>query len=72
MPGRKPRLEIDMKLKMLRGARGENGQALSVGEIVEVSEELGTVLIQAHRATANIPAEKPKKRRKKVILTDGG
>lgn len=56
-----------MKVRMLRGARGENGVALAAGEIVEVSDELATILVTANRATTEIPAAKPKKRKKTIL-----
>lgn len=61
-----------MKVKMIRGARGENGVALAAGEVVEVSEELGTILVSANRATTEIPAPKPKKRKKTILSESNG
>jgi hypothetical protein len=39
-----------MRIKMTRGARGDHGATLSVGEIVMVRDELAHALIQAGRA----------------------
>jgi predicted TIM-barrel fold metal-dependent hydrolase len=45
-----------MWIQMTRGARGEGGNSLSVGDVVDVSPELAVILIEAGRAiTAPAP-----------------
>jgi hypothetical protein len=46
-----------MWIQMTRGARGEGGKSLSVGDVVDVSTELAVILIEAGRAiTTTAPA----------------
>jgi len=65
-----------MKLLMTRGARGEAGDVYSAGDVVEVSDELGYILINSGRATTNLPKPAPKQKKAKAkakvkAATDG-
>lgn len=47
-----------MKVKMIRGARGDENKQLEVGKTYDVSDKLGGLLIYSQKA---ISAEKAKK-----------
>jgi len=59
-----------MKLLMTRGAQGEAGEILAIGDVVDVSDELGNTLLSAGRATTDIPKPAPKRRKVKKATVE--